>query len=101
MRIADRNELQEALKGVAVVERSPKVLFRYGFRIAEHEGEKVLIPLSREEYIAFAEKAVGYPLAMADDVSCWGPDQNGFCHGSGCRCLHYAEGGGVWICACG
>ena len=50
------------LKEVVVAESSFKVVFPWGFRIVEFEGEKVLQPLTPDEYYAAAADDPGKTL---------------------------------------
>lgn len=43
-------EFKKSLRAVTVVESSFKVVFPWGFKVVEFEGERVLQPLTPEEY---------------------------------------------------
>ena len=59
-------DLKTMLKDVSIVESSFKVVFPWGFKIVEFKGEKVLQPLTPEEYRAAAMEEPGKKLTPLD-----------------------------------
>lgn len=58
------------LKGVKYIGRSPKIIMPWGFRIVEFQGEKVLRPLTPEEFRKETGKEPGYDCVMTNNIVC-------------------------------
>lgn len=101
-------EFKEQLKEVTVAESSFKVVFPWGFRIVEFEGEKVLQPLTPEEYRAVAANDPGKTLtdleiAGRPRCECKFTNTASVSHrcteaGGGWCSYHYSEGKWYTIC---
>ncbi|MBR0646088.1 hypothetical protein [Plastoroseomonas hellenica] len=80
------------LEIVAKVENSPKIVSPFGFRIIEWNGERVLTPLSADEY-----KTIMMSAGKAIDIRKFRPDPAGWgCVATnvGCEVVSGTEGGG-------
>jgi hypothetical protein len=98
------SKLEELLKDVVFVEKGPKVIFRWGFKVVEFQGEKVLEALTPEEYrVAFksvkgrepTEEEVRAPRCIHAGVSCVSQG----CSQVGGHCVHNT-GIGFDLCDC-
>lgn len=59
-------EFRESMRDVVTVESSFKVVFPWGFKIVELDGEKVLQPLTPEEYREAAAEEPGKALTALE-----------------------------------
>ena len=82
--------MQEALKEVAKDENGYKVVFPWGMKIVELDGEKVLQPMSPKEYAAIVKKNHNIELTEEeledlDRAHCsYSPSAPGGCNSYGC-----------------
>jgi hypothetical protein len=94
------DQMTNAFNSVTKVKEHPKVFFRYGFKIVDIAGEKMIEGLSREEYIKLREADEKKHIVINDgDPSCsW--TGAGCAAFGGCRgCIANNYGGG-WYCSC-
>ena len=102
------SEFKQLMKDVTVVDSAFKVVFPWGFKIVEFEGEKVLQPLTPEEYRVVVADDPGKKLTeleIAGKPRCTCKYTNvGYVfqgcteEGGGWCSRHY--NGGRWYCLC-
>lgn len=99
---ADQNALRDALADVAREPNGPKVVFPFGFKIIELDGEKVLCPMTSDEY---------NDCLVSDGIDARAKTTGGCYITTGNRCvsqgctggcdLRYQGGFGAgWYCVC-
>lgn len=71
--------LREILEGVTRADNQPKVVFPFGFKIIELDGERVVCPMTEDECKEFA-------ASQNISLGCWGGCYTDFgaCKDSGC-----------------
>ena len=79
-----KEELEQALMSVARENNAPKVLFPYGFKIIESNGEKVLCPLTPEEYRNIMKRDHGKILTDRELLNSGCGVKGGFCDPYAC-----------------
>jgi hypothetical protein len=93
-------QMKRAFTSGVMVKDHPKVLFRYGFKIVEFDGEQVIEALSQEEYIQMREKEEGHPIEIVDNTPTCAWNGNYCVAWFGCtRCSTHNDGSG-WYCTC-
>jgi hypothetical protein len=98
-------EVQRALAKVARDKDAPKVIFPHGFRIVDFEGEKVLRPLTPDEYKEVVSRETGKAPSAQEMLDPPCTMTNVRCVSTGCeaqrgRCeMHFNPRGG-YVCLC-
>jgi len=94
-------EFKKQLDQVSTASRSRKVVFPHGLKIVDFNGEKVIQPLTPQEYRDIAEEELGLQLSDEEIAGSKCFTEVGLCHNTGCKgyCKLVARRGG-FICIC-
>lgn len=99
-----RDELKKTLQEAGLENAAPGVVFPWGFKIVELEGEKLLQPLTPDEYAEVVKAETGRSLSKADIARPRCQYVNFKCISQGCnqakgRCGMHNQYGS-WYCLC-
>ena len=96
------DQLAAALQPVAKDPSGYKVIFPFGAKIVDFEGEKVLCPMTLDEYQQAVQRDFGSERAEHLEKG-WCPWTNKGCRSSGCTTYcdgpFYGEGGFYCLCS--
>ena len=95
-------QLQEALREAGLENAAEGVVFPFGFKIVEFQGEKALQPLTPEEYKARVKRETGRTLSDEETQAGNCVYAGGRCISQGCagRCRGPYGDGRSWYCIC-
>ncbi|MER9134626.1 hypothetical protein [Mesorhizobium sp. M0768] len=93
MKITEQ-QLTKELNDAGLDVPSDQIVFPYGYRIAELDGRKVIMPLSKEELLAMAPNVMVNGCAISALQCIKQPLCKGFC-------FRESDGLGGYYCDCG
>ena len=101
-KIVNEARFKEIVAGATQYNGQPKVLFRWGFKLVDFNGEKLVEALTKEEYIAMRERDEGHPVDIdVDGPHCYTSSIYSCLTYGGCTSCEYVEpttGAGYCVC---